>query len=73
MLYRRFGYLQARLLLNKQDELRVLERKLDRMDTFDARDHPTRLQTRDLKEEDAAPKRELLRQIEEKFREYGAL
>lgn len=33
MLYRRFGYLQARVLLDKQDKLRQLERELD---VFDA-------------------------------------
>ena len=32
MVYRRFGLLHARLLLRKQDELRVLEERLDDMD-----------------------------------------
>ena len=32
MIYRRFGFLQARLLLEKQDSLRVLEQRLDRLD-----------------------------------------
>jgi hypothetical protein len=32
MLYRRFGYLHARILLSKQDELRELEEQLDRED-----------------------------------------
>lgn len=32
MIYRRFGYLSARVLLNKQDHLRRLERKLDEFD-----------------------------------------
>ncbi len=73
LIYRRFGYLQARLLLDEQDELQALERKLDKMDTDDASNHPLRLQTRDLKEEDAAPRRKLLKQIKEKYLEYGVL
>lgn len=32
MLYRRFGYLQARVLLDKQDRLRHLEERLDEFD-----------------------------------------
>lgn len=32
MLYRRFGFLQTRLLLNKQAELREYEKELDRLD-----------------------------------------
>jgi hypothetical protein len=71
MLYRRFGYLQSRLLLDKQGELRVLERKLDRMDNLDAKENPERLKTIDLKEEDAKPRKELLKQIDEKLRDYG--
>ena len=71
MMYRRFGYLQARLLLDKQDEIRKLEVKLDKMDRRDAVDHPIRLRTRDLAEEDAKPRRELLKTIEERFCEYG--
>ena len=36
MIYRRFGYLYARLLLYKQDELRAFEKRLDRIDRKDA-------------------------------------
>ena len=32
MIYRRFGYLQARVLLEKQDKLRLLEESLDAFD-----------------------------------------
>jgi len=35
MIYRRFGFLHARLLLQKQDELRMMEEELDRMDHRD--------------------------------------
>lgn len=71
MMYRRFGYLQSRLLLDKQDELRILEEKLDLMDKQDAELYPLRLRTRDLPEEDAKPRRELLKTIRENFCEYG--
>ena len=73
MVYRRFGWLQSRLLLDKQDELRCLERTLDAMDQDDAGENPTRLVTRDLSKEEAAPRRDLLKQIEDKYREYGTL
>jgi hypothetical protein len=35
MIYRRFGFLHARLLLQKQDELREMERTLDQIDKAD--------------------------------------
>ena len=37
MIYRRFGFLHARILLNKQDELRVIGKTLDTMDEIDGR------------------------------------
>ena len=43
MIYRRFGYLQSRLILVKQDELRLLEQKLDAVDKADMYDYPDRL------------------------------
>ena len=73
MVYRRFGYLQSRLLLEKQDELQKLERNLDRLDARDAKEDPDKLNRRDLGEEEAAPRRALFVQIDTKFREYGTL
>ena len=73
MVYRRFGYLQSRLLLEKQDQLRTLEGQLDRLDARDGREAPDNLTRRNLSEEDAAPRRDLFAKIEEKFREYGML
>ena len=65
-IYRRFGYLQARLLLEKQDELRQLEEELAEMDKC-----PLGLrQTRDLAEQDAVPRRELMTRIENTFNAY---
>ncbi|KAI9685826.1 MAG: hypothetical protein M1822_004104 [Bathelium mastoideum] len=76
MVYRRFGYLQSRLLLEKQDELHKLEKKLDSMENYylDKTANPLVLQTRDLTEEEGAPQRAVLfKQIEERFREYSTL
>lgn len=71
MLYRRFGFIQARILLDKQDEMRILEEKLDRMDQRIKDSDPESLQTRDIAEEDGRPRKELLKRIETKFCEYG--
>ncbi|OCK77315.1 hypothetical protein K432DRAFT_304509, partial [Lepidopterella palustris CBS 459.81] len=71
MIYRRFGYLQARLLLDKQDEMRKLEKKLEEMDSEDFENKSKRLITRDLKKRDAEPRQELFKAIEEKFCEYS--
>lgn len=68
MLYRRFGFLQARTLLYKQDELRVLENKLDRLDKVDAGSNANMLLCRD---HDNAERIGLMRQIETNFKEYG--
>jgi hypothetical protein len=74
-IYRRFGYISSRLLLDKQAKLCQLERKLDRMDQYDSteKDRNILIQTRDLPEQDSAPRRQLLEELEAKFREYGKL
>lgn len=73
MLYRRFGYLQSRILLHKQDELRALEEQLDRLDRKDAADPKTRrlLQSRDLDDNSNSPRKSLLKTIETAYKEYG--
>jgi hypothetical protein len=71
MVYRRFGYIQSRLLLEKQDDLQKLENKLDKYDNQVQRTKPVNLITRDLTEEDAGPRRQLMEKIEQKFCEYG--
>lgn len=68
MLYRRFGFLQARLLLNKQDQLRALEEQLDDTDNNDDEDH---LKSRELDDADETRRARLLKKIEIKFKEYG--
>jgi hypothetical protein len=60
--------LQARILLGKQDQLRVLEEKLDEFDEGDVNTH-----TNDLDADDGKPRKELLHEIETLFLSYGAL
>ncbi len=74
MVFRRFGYLQSRLLLEKQDDLRILETQLDKLDRADARNDPESLMTREvLEDDDAKPQAELLGEIEKRFCEYCTL
>lgn len=73
MVYRRFGYIQARLLLEKQDELRRLEKRLDDYDGKVQKVRATNLMTLDLKPDDAAPRKEIMDKLEQKFREYGKI
>lgn len=70
MLYRRFGFLQARLLLNKQDQLRALEEQLDEIDSEDDEEH---LKSRDMDDADETRRTKLLKKIEVKFKEYAEL
>jgi hypothetical protein len=71
MLYRRFGFLQARLLLNKQDELRELEKDLDRMDKVDLKHDASLLKSREKDDAENGDRKKKLREIEEKYIEYG--
>jgi hypothetical protein len=73
MQYRRFGYLQSRILLHKQDELRALEERLDRLDQADDTNENTKryLKSRDLDDKRNGPRKVLLETIETKFKEYG--
>lgn len=83
-IYRRFGYLHARLLLRKQDEIRRLEAELDGLDDLDeAEDAPNKQRARSRTVDIVAEKRELaedpnlrtrtvvLDEIEEKLAAYG--
>lgn len=70
MLYRRFGFLQARLLLNKQDQLRALEEQLDDLDKDDDEEY---LKSRELDDADETRRSKLLLKIEKKFKEYAEL
>lgn len=66
-IYRRFGYLSSRLLLDRQDHLRNLEEKLDKYDES----HRLISATRVLPESVIGPRNSLLGEIEEAFKAYG--
>ena len=79
-IYRRFGYIHARLLMHRQDELRVLERELGDMDLKDNRDEDGQRCLRSREMDDRRSRREergracrsaLFNQIEEKVLKYG--
>jgi hypothetical protein len=69
--YRRFGFLQSRLLLNKQDKLRELEEALDGLDQQEAAADATRPKTRDIDEEYSERRERLLNAIEVEYTSYG--
>ena len=72
MVYRRFGYLQSRLLLEKQEHLRQLENELDNLDLEDAETWPRQLTTMEnYDNEQHKPRRHLMRRIDRAFRRYG--
>lgn len=74
MIYRRFGFLQSRLLLEKQDCLRELEQQLDSLDIEETRGdgNECNLCTR-VPDDEALGlyRKELMVKIEENFRDYG--
>jgi len=71
MLYRRFGYLQSRILLYKQDELRGLERQLDNLDKLDAEIRPKMLKSRERDDAENHERRNLILKISGLWKEYG--
>ncbi|KAF7905680.1 hypothetical protein EAE99_012041 [Botrytis elliptica] len=73
MFYRRFGFLQTRLLLNKQDELRALEARLDHKDRYYEKYEPAMLYSQERFNITDVDNRNLLADIEKKFNEYCQL
>ncbi|KAF8857177.1 hypothetical protein BDZ45DRAFT_744736 [Acephala macrosclerotiorum] len=71
MFYRRFGYLQTRLLLYKQDELRELEENLEDLDKNET--DWTLLCSRVRDEESSGKRQTLMVNIDQKYKEYVAL
>ncbi|XMA20181.1 hypothetical protein WAI453_012972 [Rhynchosporium graminicola] len=71
MLYRRFGFLQARILLNKQDQLRELETMLDNLDQSHKHSDSLRLRSREHDEAEGPERSKLFREIEENFKQYS--
>lgn len=73
-MYRQYRYLRHRCLLNIQDELAELERRLATLDADDEKDAPKNLTSRDLDYRQKWPRRkELLAEIKSKLREYDDL
>ncbi|CAG8955482.1 hypothetical protein HYFRA_00010349 [Hymenoscyphus fraxineus] len=73
MVYRRFGFLQARLLLHKQEELGYLEEKLCALDTGYEIHLPRHHRVTLRGDHRCEPHRELMQEIEQKFKEYAQL
>lgn len=70
MMYRRFGFLQTRLLLYKQDELRELESDLDHLDGVHRLHNPKWLTWRECDDVRSGLRKKLLSKIEQKHNEY---
>ncbi|KAK3690188.1 hypothetical protein B0T22DRAFT_379341, partial [Podospora appendiculata] len=68
---REFRYLQSRVLLHQQDELRDLEAQLHRMDEHDSAIRPDILRSRDLDEMVGGHRKQLITTIRERLKEYG--
>jgi hypothetical protein len=76
MIYRRFGFLHARLLLQKQDELRLMEEELEEIDQRDARgEDAIVLQCREDDDartgQEGTTRKSLLNKIEDTLLKYG--
>jgi hypothetical protein len=73
MVYRRFGFIQSRLLLEKQDRLRELEKQLEVYDQSCVIDNAkaSYLITRDRRPEDRQSYESLMQSLEKAFSEYG--
>ena len=73
MIYRRFGFLQARILLYKQDELRSLEEDLDNLDKYDSNrgeEGTMILKSRDSDDASSGRRKSLIKEIQVAFKEY---
>jgi hypothetical protein len=74
-MFRRFGHIQTRLILEKQDKLRLFENKLDKLDTSLASINPNYLKKcnlKDIADESVVKERmDLMNELETTFLEYG--
>lgn len=73
LIFRKYGYLRNRLLLNLQDQIAVLESDLHLLDHREAQTHPNALRSRTIDEErgEGCVRRTLLEKIGEKLKIYG--
>jgi hypothetical protein len=70
-MYRRFGYLHNRVLLYRQDELCVLQERLETLDEEDEEADPKVLKCRERDDENSPKRKDLIAEIDVKMREYG--
>lgn len=70
MLFRRFGFIQTRLLLDKQNELQNLEEQLEEEDS---RTPQRFLHSGEVGSQEPSDRKKLLRNIEIKYNEYGTM
>lgn len=71
MVFRRFGWIQSRLLLEKQWNITQLERELEELDDRDRREKPERLITRDACGPAADRRTEFFQRLEVQYNQYG--
>ncbi|KAI3391060.1 hypothetical protein diail_8065, partial [Diaporthe ilicicola] len=71
--FREFRYLQSRLLLHRQDEIRSLETQLWRMDEKDRVNNPHNLQCRELDDMRNGTRKMMMDEIQHKLVQYGDL
>jgi hypothetical protein len=69
-IFRRFGWIQSRLLLHRQEGLRRLELQLERMDKMISKRDGSALSSSDIRGPFAAEHEQLLADIEAKFCSY---
>lgn len=70
-IFREFRYLQSRLLLHLQDEIRALEAQLWRMDEKDKVNDPHSLECRELDDKLNGKRNIIMRQLQQKLIQYG--
>ncbi|KAL2274357.1 hypothetical protein FJTKL_03274 [Diaporthe vaccinii] len=71
--FREFRYLQSRVLLHLQDELRALETQLWRMDEKDKMRSPHNLECREIDDAYNGTRKIMMDQIQNKLVQYGEL
>ncbi|KAL9621321.1 MAG: hypothetical protein Q9160_004212, partial [Pyrenula sp. 1 TL-2023] len=70
MIYRRFGFVQSRLLLDKQYELQDLEKALEEMDKDDDNAKPGCLKMGELVFGCPSTRKQMMKDLETKYNEY---
>jgi hypothetical protein len=71
LIFRRFGSLNARLLLYLQDQIAVLEEKLGKLEEHHMSDEAKNIHHGSFRQEELPERTELLEAIDKKVREYS--